>query len=359
MTTTVDDHAAIDRTLTKIYALQDLDGFITTSMRELPLLIDAEKSGYNEVNYAQRRMMTIINSPTAQKWYHKKQIIFEAIMTQNPLIDHYSRVLDGPRKISDFLSHKQWQATAIYKAYYKTIGAEYQIASVLPVEEASLVAFAFNRSRSDFTERHRAILSTVQPHLTQAYKNARQHTQTKARLARSELALETIGAGWIDLNGDLEIVDATPLARSNLKTFFKENQTNPGQLPPSVKKWVVENIDQARTGAAIAPLVVENEIGRLILRILAAGSSGEFSLFSERFLDASSPKPLAQLGLTHRQAEVLYWICQGKSNAEIAIILKIRIRTVIFHISRIFETLGVTNRTEAANLATAHLTSRR
>ncbi len=353
------DHAAIDRALKEIYALNDLDGFIVAAMRVLPKLIDADLAGYNEVNYEARRMMTIVDSPVIQKRYHEKQLLFESIMRQNPLIAHHEAARDGPRMISDFLSLEQWRATGIYQAYYGLIGAEFQIAFTLPVEEENQVAFAFNRSKSDFTERHRAILTILRPHLTQAYKNARQHGRINARLVHSERALETIGAGWMDLNEDFNVIAATPIARSNLERFFGNSVAGDGDLPPEVTRWLGDHIGPARNGTPVPPLVINNRSGRLLVRLLTAGTASECSLLTEHFMDAPSPRPLMTLGLTRRQAEVLYWICQGKSNAEIAIILKISVRTVTFHVSHILAVLGVTNRTEAANIALSELTSRR
>ena len=60
-----------------------------------------------------------------------------------------------------------------------------------------------------------------------------------------------------------------------------------------------------------------------------------------------SAKPLEALGLTPREAEVLLWIAQGKSNAEIGTILGCAENTVKVHIARIFEKLGFENRNSA------------
>ncbi|MFO1498246.1 MAG: response regulator transcription factor [Verrucomicrobiota bacterium] len=60
-----------------------------------------------------------------------------------------------------------------------------------------------------------------------------------------------------------------------------------------------------------------------------------------------SPKPLESLGLTPREAEVMLWIAQGKSNAEIGTILGCAENTVKVHTARIFEKLGFENRNAA------------
>lgn len=355
---TQDDHAAIGFVLEEIYTLGDLDDFVVTAMKLLPPLIGSDKASYNEVDYAERRMMTVIDSPFAQRRYHEKQLVFESIMNQNPLIEHYSNVLDGPRRISDFLTDEQWRSTGIYQAYYGDIKGDYQIAVALPIDRTTIVAFAFNRTVSDFDDRQLEILTILQPHLTQAYKNARQHTQLGKHLRRSKQVLETMGAAWMDLDENRVIVSTVPGSVAILATFFDQSFSVGDRLPPALDRWVVQSRDQALRARAVDPMVLSNEAGRLILRLLPPGKTGDTSLMMERFLAAASPEPLEKLGLTSRQAEVLYWICQGKSNAEIAVILKVAVRTVVFHVSRILEALGASNRTEAANLAVPHLMTR-
>lgn len=59
------------------------------------------------------------------------------------------------------------------------------------------------------------------------------------------------------------------------------------------------------------------------------------------------PSALIRLGLTAREAEVLYWIAQGKSNPDIATILGANVRTVHKHVEHIFQKLGVETRNAA------------
>jgi DNA-binding response OmpR family regulator/DNA-binding CsgD family transcriptional regulator len=63
------------------------------------------------------------------------------------------------------------------------------------------------------------------------------------------------------------------------------------------------------------------------------------------------PKELTVLGLTPRQAEVLYWIAQGKTNGETALILGTSPRTIDKHVEQMLERLGVENRLAAASRA--------
>jgi DNA-binding CsgD family transcriptional regulator len=56
-------------------------------------------------------------------------------------------------------------------------------------------------------------------------------------------------------------------------------------------------------------------------------------------------------GLTRREREVLTWVAEGKTNAEVGMILNARPRTVAKHLERIFQKLGVESRTAAARVA--------
>lgn len=56
-------------------------------------------------------------------------------------------------------------------------------------------------------------------------------------------------------------------------------------------------------------------------------------------------------GLTPREQQTLCWVREGKTDAEIAIILGISIHTVKDYLKRIYRKLGVRNRTEAARCA--------
>jgi DNA-binding NarL/FixJ family response regulator len=64
--------------------------------------------------------------------------------------------------------------------------------------------------------------------------------------------------------------------------------------------------------------------------------------------DFSSFEPLLPLGLTPRAAETLLWLCQGKTNPDIATILGISESTIKKHVQEIFEKLGVETRGAAA-----------
>lgn len=71
-----------------------------------------------------------------------------------------------------------------------------------------------------------------------------------------------------------------------------------------------------------------------------------------------SRRRLQELGLTVREAQVLYWMTEGKQNREISIILGIRLGTVQEYVAAILDKLGRENRHAATVFAIGVLKSR-
>jgi DNA-binding CsgD family transcriptional regulator len=67
--------------------------------------------------------------------------------------------------------------------------------------------------------------------------------------------------------------------------------------------------------------------------------------------DQRNLEALVSLALTPREAEVLFWISEGKSNHDIGVILGAKTGTICKHVEHIFGKLNVENRTAAAVVA--------
>ena len=93
----------------------------------------------------------------------------------------------------------------------------------------------------------------------------------------------------------------------------------------------------------------------LVRRFAEAGRDDTVMLVLEEEHAPPGPAALIPLGLTVRQAEVAYWVAQGKSNGETALILGTSPRTVDKHMERIFQRLGVENRASLMVTVSEHL----
>lgn len=82
-----------------------------------------------------------------------------------------------------------------------------------------------------------------------------------------------------------------------------------------------------------------------ILNVLRPHIARAWMLAQRRGLELS-PEVLGQMYpvLTRREAEVLFWILEGKQNAEIAAILERRLGTIQEHVERVVHKLGMENR---------------
>lgn len=100
------------------------------------------------------------------------------------------------------------------------------------------------------------------------------------------------------------------------------------------------------------PPQLEADGGSLVVRRFAERDRNDLQmLVLEERGAPPGPAALMALGLTAREAEVMYWIAQGKSNPDIATILGANVRTVHKHVEHIFQKLGVETRNAAMLVA--------
>ena len=106
-------------------------------------------------------------------------------------------------KISDFYSGRQWHSIGMYCDFFRLLGLEHQLILALPeapgrtAKPGRTVRLVFNRGPGpDFSERDRALLALLRPHLHQAYLDAerRRHPIPQLTPRQGEL-LRLVAAG--------------------------------------------------------------------------------------------------------------------------------------------------------------------
>ena len=267
------------------------------------------------------------------------------------------RFEDGrAHRVSDFVGRADFRRSAIYNEYYRRIGTEHQVAVSLPGPGPWVVrGIALSRETRDYSDQERGLLAALAPHMVQAYRNA----ETLARAHRAADNGGATGPGGAAPTTDVEVVllsatggvhFATPRARRWLASYFGGSSARDGRLPGRLADWVRVQRPALEDGGAVPPprlpLVVQRDGTRLEIR-LAAECGQRALIISERRRQVP-PGVLAALGLSPREAQVLAWVAEGKTNGEIGIILGARPRTVAKHLERIFRKLGVETRTAAA-----------
>ena len=123
------------------------------------------------------------------------------------LCSYYDRTGDlrSVTKLSDFYSTRQWHSTGLYTDYFRLYGTEHQLLMVLPAGPGPTtgpgrtVRLEFcrdERGAPDFSERDRALLALLRPHLHQAYLDAqRRRRGTPALTPRHWELLRLVAAG--------------------------------------------------------------------------------------------------------------------------------------------------------------------
>jgi DNA-binding CsgD family transcriptional regulator len=117
------------------------------------------------------------------------------------------------------------------------------------------------------------------------------------------------------------------------------------RLPAALVDWLT-----GPRNDAWAPFVVQRDDHRLVLRVLVAADAEETVVAMEQQHGPRNHE-LCRRGLTPRESEILWWVTEGKTNREIAIILGRSARTVQIHLNNVYRKLGVETRTAAAMLA--------
>ncbi|HEY7678549.1 MAG TPA: helix-turn-helix transcriptional regulator, partial [Candidatus Methylomirabilis sp.] len=336
------------------YALRDLETFARHVVHTLPKVIGSEITSYNEVDPRRRRITAWQIPPPPDEL----KPVFDQHIPEHPIVTHYQRTRDGQAlKISDFLTQGQFHRLGLYNEFYRLLDVKHQMAIRLAAPPGLVIGVALNRSRRDFSERDRLLLNLLRPHLIQAYHNADAVTRMQREITLLTRGMEALERGIICLAPDGRVRLATSRARQWLAEYFGPARRRGGRLPEVLQRWVRH---QGRLLASAdmvpsprQPWEMEREGKRLTIRLLAELES-HMLLFQEE-PTALQPAALEHLGLTRREAEVLAWVAEGKTNAEIGTILGARPRTVAKHLERIYQKLGVETRVAAANLALTSL----
>lgn len=333
----------------RLHDCSDADAFPNHLLGELARLIPGDGLIYNEMNVARRRIIGCSWPGDQVGWSVPDEV--RCFFLQHPIFELLQRTGDIPAvRLSDFMSRREYHKSALYREIFRGLGVEYQLGCALPnPSPRQLVSLSISRSGRDFSERERLMLDLLRPHLLQAYANAERVSALRAELAVAGQALEESKRGLITLAADGQISSCTAAARRWLEDYF--GPLGPNRLPAALSAWLLNPPPAASHSLAgptpPGPLTIRRPGRQLVVRQLCKGAVPPLLLLAEsRLTDAV--EPLLRLGLTPREAEVLRWVAQGKTNGEIGVILGLSARTVHKHLEHIFIKLGVENRTTAA-----------
>jgi DNA-binding CsgD family transcriptional regulator len=341
-------------------------------LRGIARLIAVDRVSYNEVNRASGRLVRAHSLGEADSPALVASL--NAHIHQHPGFTRPDSGADfpAPTKLSDSLSQRQFRQLGLYHEHFRLYGIHYQLGASFALDPESKISFGLNRQKRDFSEGDRLLIGLLRPHLRRVCQQARAAAEVRAAVSLREHALNVTGA--IILLDDLGQVEfATARALQLLQIYGRgdgdltEGVRSP--LPAPVARWF-------RQQSGGFPAGLEGANGASAWSIRQGNTELRLQLVEEKSLDAETwrparrwllklserpsvptAEPLRQLGLSIREAEVLLWLAQGKRNAEIASICRLKPSTVSTHVRNIFPKLGVETRTAAAAAAWRTLTA--
>lgn len=340
------DIRLVSRLVQDIYSLAPFESFAQQLLVRLQEVVRADLIGVLENPPDGGPPFYQFDPPgVASEKTHK---IWEYVGHEHPVLDHYLRTKKtGFFKISDFVSQGQYRDSVLYNELYKGMDVEDGMVSFFEPREGCVAAVALHRNRRSFRDRDRDVLNLLQPHIAQAWRNAKETSALSTQVQEMCEIINGFDCGVIALTADGRARAISPWAQRVLGEFCGTRSLPGDQLPDSIHRWVRACEQQFRLQqipAPLVPLTLEHAEGFLTLRLVLRPLQNLLVLRVRR-------KTLAErAGLTCRQKEVLAWVAQGKTNEEVAKILNMSYRTVQKHLENIFTKLGVGTRTAAAHI---------
>jgi DNA-binding CsgD family transcriptional regulator len=131
-------------------------------------------------------------------------------------------------KIADFYSDRQWHSIGTRCGINRPLGFEHDLMLTLPATPGPVIEpgrtmrlFFFRGSGPDFSERDRALLTLLRPHLHQAYLDAERRRHPRRRLTpRQKDLLQLLAAGHTNTQIARRLGISEGTVRSHLENIY-------------------------------------------------------------------------------------------------------------------------------------------
>jgi|GEM_PF-1243920 len=343
----IDDFQTLSLFLKDVYSTTDPNQLPAVILKGVHQLIPSEHLAYNEINNKTNDTYcimhpfvpeAIINIPSLKQHF-----------AEHPVLEHHRKCRDlHTRKITDFLSQCQFRTLGIYQDFYHGIDTEYQLAIFLTADYSRVaIGVAVNRKNSDFTERDRTIAELLRPHLVQARQNALAFANLISHKKSGNEASEQINTALISTDQDGKILLGSNRSSLMLNRYFPSFTLLSRRLPAPLYLWMhdcqnrlkASNIsDQplptfaqqiSRTQLVANFYPAKENVCRIVLHEVNCGKESPFR---------------TEHPLTPRESEIMQWVVDGKTNAEIGLFLGLSSRTIEKHLEHILAKLKVPSR---------------
>ncbi len=168
--------------------------FAQLGVEQLPQLVASEFTTLSICHLASGRR-EVFGLP-AGALSEQDRAAFDRHFHEHPLVRYHAyQGGRGTQRISDSLPIEQFRRSALYNDYYRRIRIDHAMALPIYVRDGVLVSFVLNRTRRNFTDRERALLDVLRPHLARVYRRLNRLGGLTAREAE---VLRWVAAGKSD-----------------------------------------------------------------------------------------------------------------------------------------------------------------
>ena len=154
--------------------------FAHHGVHSLPRLVGSELTTLSICDLDTGHRSVVSNLPGA---ISKREIeVFDRYFYEHPLVRAHGRKRGAvTRRIDDLMARDAFERTPLFNEYYRPIRIDHAMAVPIHVDSRSLVSFVFNRSKRDFSDRDRACLEVMRPHLGNLYRLTRALDEARNR----------------------------------------------------------------------------------------------------------------------------------------------------------------------------------
>lgn len=194
------------------------------------------------------------------------------------------------------------------------------------------------------TDYHNFLMGLLRPHIIASWRRAESLSWQPAG---------SFSRAWIDLGPDFQPLALEPGHVSVCRYYFPSWRPTTVALPAEVQQWIrssVAELDRSPSRQPLYALKVESARGSLAFRLYSC----PFGTSRYRLRLVESPRLGRDLGrrgiagLTPRETEIARWVCEGKRDSEIAVILGLSVRTVGKHVEHLLQKLRIPRRSAVA-----------
>jgi DNA-binding CsgD family transcriptional regulator len=339
------DREALSAAVRVIHVQQDLPSLRQAIVEQLLELIPCDSASYHETDFiARKRWCVLFPSGSGAS---KRKEFREHFTHEHPPADRLEGRDDWNAEVTADFAKGQFQGGVNRATMFRQTGLRHQCALLVRQPGRIEMVVGLHRSRRSFAARELALLNILRPHVEQAYSNVKALEAARVEAKLRNVALEALPELPVVLDASGAVQWLHGRAERLLAKFFDFPAPPAPRLPDSLSGWLArERRRWAEPSFQTPPAPFEIVRGddRLTARF-TVDADGCMVLFLRE--ERGPRERFPGFKLTMREAEVLHWLAEGKTNPEIAVILGTSRRTIDKHLQRVFAKLEVESRLAA------------